>query len=1187
MKYAPQFFERLDEFHDKIGPLFYDAGRDAMVREEPGEIHPDVLDERALLYRAGVQALDERQNDRARFVAAQLALINNAERPWQPQHELPFPLRPYQSMALDKICESLVYRPSSNHLTHVAQEPDVEIEELFTKGTTAVSSTGSGKTVIMGALASRLRIGTQISEAFPEPLRALIVTGSGRASEQFAGLFGKDLFRRVSGILNITVCNGDRQDMQGSGVATTGAMFRRYFRHGYFKGEFFPILLADEIHKFTGRLILRTFVDHWRGPAVGFTATPAYKPKKDIRHVLPYTISHGSVLGDIKKRFINGVRLFTFIIEPPIATNVDTNSPAFKKRRRDLAETMRDNAVISFVVSRVKMGKQVWIPCEAGSKAAHAQYLAERISNQYIADGFGGVKPIDARAISVFQPPQEVRRNIRDYQHGKCQVITTVRTGIDSIDLDNVDVVAYARDVGSMLEHKQMDGRGLRKNPRHPITEYAEFLIPNLGAETERQIVSLWDSFGLGNIPIQQGYTIEAAFASELSRGKYVQYPTDLPEDLPSDLYAFAQAATGKLISEVLISADVPTREVPRHYIPLYYITAATGRSTTSAIKKLNGQFQSIDTWEVGRDGEDTFVRHYPPEALQYLLEKHPLPLRPSSTFKTCKGIATAYGWHREVVQKKIDSLDVALGAPGLAQDNNIYIYYSPEEIAIIKATLDAIPEQAEGDETATSLTDEFGYQGNYIYKDLKKHGITLVEKRRRPVPDTESQLMTTANFICKPESDTLRAEYYTTPLATAEDFTIDEIARFAGMAELRQNHAMIRANQHLITKKRCIESPLYIRDFLFFPAAAAIVKELHPITMPAHLITMAAVRRIIPQAHRESIAPFVAEYGYRIEEILLPFTQGRKVTCYPWAALQHLAEEFGHTEGVQPIPYKELPFSPRQVTAESKRVAHSVQQLYMPSKQLTDVPTTIDEIIDQMKQLIRRRQRLRNTFLSFGNRAEQWQYWTQKLQGQPISDTPTESSPNSPPRIQATTSQAAESAHANVTIQKWPELTITQIAEKAGVAAEEARHVAERLAPQYSTAKTLRHTTNGSTVYRGSYLDAILMVLIGRTAASIAQIIGRPEDIVAAYLSEHHAANLHGRYGLAAMQGAMTEFRRPPKDHVQLSVIATAMKISIEALSKLVLERRGRIDYFYTPANQKRAFLSPVNARLVGYVQL
>src|SRR5438046_961264 len=55
----------------------------------------------------------------------------------------------------------------------------------------------------------------------------------------------------------------------------------------------------------------------------------------------------------------------------------------------------------------------------------------------------------------------------------------------------------------------------------------------------------------------------------------------------------------------------------------------------------------------------------------------------------------------------------------------------------------------------------------------------------------------------------------------------------------------------------------------------------------------------------------------------------------------------------------------------------------------------------------------------------------------------------------------------------------------------------------------------------------------------------------------------------VTALQGAMAEFRPPPKGHIPVATVAEARNQTEEAVIKLVIARRGRVEYFYTLDNE------------------
>jgi len=110
--------------------------------------------------------------------------------------------------------------------------------------------------------------------------------------------------------------------------------------------------------------------------------------------------------------------------------------------------------------------------------------------------------------------------------------------------------------------------------------------------------------------------------------------------------------------------------------------------------------------------------------------------------------------------------------------------------------------------------------------------------------------------------------------------------------------------------------------------------------------------------------------------------------------------------------------------------------------------------------------------------------------------------------------------------------LTAQEIAERTSRPLEDVQAVISSLSNEFKPPKpTVDRNRVQQVAFSGFHLDAILTTLVGLTPEAIAKRIGSVGIAkVTEYLTTHHTPNELGRYGRAALHGAILTFQAQSK---------------------------------------------------------
>jgi len=632
------------------------------------------------------------------------------------------------------------------------------------QGSVVDAPMGVGKTVMMARTAVGIGIGKPDPTAKdPSRKRALILTFWQNQNNQLTGKAGDNTFRRFAGDdMNVTALFEHEENVEGDAVVVSAEMLMRHLRDGKLLGQEFDVLMVDEAQHLMGPKLQHIILEHWRGPILGYTATPAYCKDKDLRKFLPYHIKHADMLTAIDDGMTNGVQLFSVRVggQEFLKTLEGTGYEELS------AEELRDNAVEDFAVPLLHEGRRGMIFCERGDRGKHAVAMAARFDGMELPDG----RIIVARALSAYNPATGPNSNaaiIREYNEGNVDILTTTHLGTESLNAD-IDMVLFACDINSWVKLLQAIGRGTRLSERFDTTVYAEFLLAK-SSKTR----SIYEAFLCADV--EQGVVIR----SRKARGRAHGYdPAARPwrglkhTVLPVYLQKALQEFHHKPLGFLLLRRGLNQEPVPAGYKLLDDIIA--GKNVRRSVAKR--RIEDAGYHYVDRFARGAIQRYYEPNTVTFFDDDPILPATGDDEF-------TAYGWsdrlgmHGDRIKYYADLHGIE-GRPrtGPSGEERTFTEKEIRELETILAK--ELPWGTPADRTTTQLDMKHGTTEGFFRVLGKRFGIHAKFRRyRERTPDTPA-----APSLSGQEVAQLEAYYTSFPHADPTDKILDQIAKASGM---------------------------------------------------------------------------------------------------------------------------------------------------------------------------------------------------------------------------------------------------------------------------------------------------------------------------------------------------------------------------------------------------------------------
>lgn len=300
--------------------------------------------------------------------------------------------------------------------------------------------TGSGKTVVMSAIAHQLNKKTLILAHREELIN--------QAVEKFR-LFWPEV--------SIGICKAERNEIHHQVVVGSVQSCSRSHRLSQLKQQNFGLLMVDEAHHAaadTYQNIVESLGFTAEGPGllVGVTATPQRTDKLGLDSIFDKMVFNRSIATMIKAGYLS----------PVVGRKILTNLILDKIRIRngdfavdDLAEAVNTEERNAFIVDRFKT--------YAPSRKAVA-FCVDVQHCQDLADAFK-LQGIASEAVWGDMKTEDRQRVLNGLKNGIIQVATSCGVLTEGFDEPSIDAIVMARPTKSAGLYIQCVGRGLRLWP--------------------------------------------------------------------------------------------------------------------------------------------------------------------------------------------------------------------------------------------------------------------------------------------------------------------------------------------------------------------------------------------------------------------------------------------------------------------------------------------------------------------------------------------------------------------------------------------------------------------------------------------------------------------------------------------------------------------------------------------------
>lgn len=300
--------------------------------------------------------------------------------------------------------------------------------------------TGTGKTVIMGAIAKQLNKKT-ILLAHREELITQAV----------------DKFKLVWPSVDIGICMADQDEIHNQVVIASIQSASRPKRINRLKEQGFEFMMVDEAHHSVSQSYQNVinelgFANKGNRLLLGMTATPLRADKKDLGNIFEKITFSRSIGTMIKAGYLApvfGRRILTnFNFERIRSSHGDFVL-------EDLSEAVNTTERNAFIVDKYK---------EYANDRKAIAFCCDVQHSKDLADAF---KRVGFKAESVYgdMPSLERKNVLKSLKSGKIQIATSCGVLCEGYDEPSVDAVIMARPTKSAALYTQCVGRGLRLWP--------------------------------------------------------------------------------------------------------------------------------------------------------------------------------------------------------------------------------------------------------------------------------------------------------------------------------------------------------------------------------------------------------------------------------------------------------------------------------------------------------------------------------------------------------------------------------------------------------------------------------------------------------------------------------------------------------------------------------------------------
>jgi superfamily II DNA or RNA helicase len=264
----------------------------------------------------------------------------------------------------------------------------------------------------------------------------------------------------------------------------------------------FDIIFLDEGHKALGTSSRHIISDLKPDTLIiGFTATPDYHASRSLEGLLPYLIHRLDLKEAIKLNMLSSV--IPIAIPAPTLNAQEFSIGALgeyenKSLKQLIYNTARNCMVVSIAARLIQAGNTPIIACIPGDTMAHPHLIADMLSEQFVNDLDGTLRPIRVRAITSLISAASRQSIYAELEKGTIDALTYIDVLTEGWDSQRANVIINARPTRSLVSARQRTGRILRnKSDNRPAL--AVDIVDTIAVNTAPQ-VSMADIFSLESI---------------------------------------------------------------------------------------------------------------------------------------------------------------------------------------------------------------------------------------------------------------------------------------------------------------------------------------------------------------------------------------------------------------------------------------------------------------------------------------------------------------------------------------------------------------------------------------------------------------------------------------------------------------------------------------------------------------
>lgn len=704
----------------------------------------------------GDELVEFSQNPNFLQLSAQLGAANDTLANWVHPPAMPLdadspdtPRGRFQGRALHVMVE---------HAQHAPQQANPD--RTFRDGLLTVAPPGAGKTVLQALAVNYAGVGRPMSS-----IDSRIRTAVGIMNSKLLILQGLDPSETLQQFLQIggrEIPVGAHFQNRSDGhdeypfILTTPESYKKGVERGAINPDTTVRHILDEAHRTALAPGMQQHVTQFGPSLFMFTATPAIAyGRRDLRRQFPHS-QFGSLREFVEDEILCPIRLYSY--------------------RAGAEQGSEVRLAVSRAVEYLQSGRKTLVVCQPGGQLRQAREISDILNRLYrhghIVLPSKFEMPDDgkiASAVGKF-PGSQTQQDLALFKRGRRQIIMTVATGQEGLDIPDIDAIVIIGPQGSPWVVEQWLGRALRPSGQMAI---AAEILPHTLREG-RPLASIFGAFGLEKEIIEPGLYIGPREHS--GEALDLPPPTTLTpperERLPAAASWGPDEATERegLPPELqfdpaqYLVRDVSVREAtiapadlakipPDDYAPLPPELAPEG-VPIEWLYNILGKLDDPDIRYVGwydydEAGNLRYSRYYSPAAHAYLHE-HPVPeLAGIAEFRD-EQIAGILGVSRKFVRSVIDRLHIE-PLPRITPCHRDPKYYGLDTLAAIAGEAENMPVAAESDVAVPDLGRELNRA--YVSDYIKRHGISASDKRRYAI-------LGTAGHITGDEADAIRSAY-------------------------------------------------------------------------------------------------------------------------------------------------------------------------------------------------------------------------------------------------------------------------------------------------------------------------------------------------------------------------------------------------------------------------------------------